>query len=188
MKKGILVFAFAALILLIVAGCSEKMKKEIAVFETSKGTIEVELDRQNAPVTVENFVSYVKAKHFDGTVFHRVIPGFMIQGGGFTADGAQKETNAPIKLESGNGLKNLAGSIAMARTNVPDSATSQFFINTVDNAFLDYAPGNPGYAVFGKVVKGIEVVESIGASETETKQGMADWPVEDIVIVKAYMK
>ena len=162
---------------------------EIAVIETNKGTIEIELDRENAPVTVENFVGYVNSGFYDGTVFHRVIPNFMIQGGGFTAEGVQKETNAPIKLESDNGLKNLEGTIAMARTNDPDSATSQFFINVVDNPALDYASGNDGYAVFGKVTSGMEVVDDIASVKTTTKYGYyADWPVEEIVIEKAYLK
>jgi len=162
---------------------------EIAVIETNKGTIEIELDRENAPVTVENFVNYVNSGFYDGTVFHRVIPNFMIQGGGFTAEGVQKETNAPIKLESDNGLKNLQGTIAMARTNDPDSATSQFFINVVDNPALDYASGNDGYAVFGKVTSGMEVVDDIASVKTTTKYGYyADWPVEEIVIEKAYLK
>ena len=162
---------------------------EIAVIETNKGTIEIELDRENAPVTVENFVSYVNSGFYDGTVFHRVMPTFMIQGGGFTAEGAQKETNAPIKLESNNGLKNLQGTVAMARTNDPDSATSQFFINVVDNPALNYAPGNDGYAVFGKVVSGMDVVDGIKSVKTTTKYGYyADWPVEEVIIEKVYMK
>lgn len=162
---------------------------ETVVIETSKGTIEIELDREKAPVTVENFVGYVNDGFYDGTVFHRVIPNFMIQGGGFTAEGVQKETNAPIKLESDNGLKNLKGTIAMARTNEPDSATSQFFINVVDNPALDYASGNDGYAVFGKVTSGMGVVEDIVSVKTTTKYGYyADWPVEEIVIEKAYLK
>lgn len=163
--------------------------KEIAVIETSKGTIEIELDRDKAPITVENFVTYVKAGFYDGTIFHRVMDGFMIQGGGFTPEGEEKETNDPIKLESGNGLKNTKGTVAMARTMVPDSATSQFFINVADNAFLDaQAPGQDGYAVFGKVISGMDVVNDIKGVETGTKGPHDDWPVEDIIITKAYMK
>ena len=161
---------------------------EIVVFETSMGNIEVELNREKAPITVENMVSYVKAGHYDGLVFHRVIPGFMVQGGGFTPDGTQKDTNAPIKLESDNGLKNDRGTIAMARTMVPDSASSQFFINVADNDFLNKAPGNDGYAVFGNVISGMDVADKIVAVSTTTKNGMQDWPVEDVVINKAYMK
>jgi len=161
---------------------------EIAVFETSKGNIEVELYRDKAPATVENFVRYVRAGHYDGTVFHRVIPNFMVQGGGFSASGKEKPTNAPIKLESKNGLSNKNGTLAMARTNVADSATSQFFINVKDNDFLNYAPGNPGYAVFGKVVSGMDVVMGITKVRTASRGPHDDWPVEDVVIKKAYMK
>lgn len=166
----------------------DEMKNKIIVIETSKGNIEVELDFENAPITSDNFLSYVESGHFEGTIFHRVIPNFMIQGGGFTPEGIQKETMKPIKLESQNGLKNLRGTIAMARTNVPDSATSQFFINTQDNDFLDYAPGNPGYAVFGKVINGMEVVDAIEKVQTANKGQHQNWPVEDVLIVKVYVK
>ncbi|MBD3389755.1 peptidyl-prolyl cis-trans isomerase [Candidatus Micrarchaeota archaeon] len=162
--------------------------KEIAVIETSKGTIEVELDRENAPETVENFVSYADEGFYDGTVFHRVIKGFMIQGGGFSQNGTQKETHTPISLESDNGLMNLRGTIAMARTMDPDSATSQFFINTADNPFLDYSPGNDGYAVFGKVISGMSVVDSIASMETANRGTHGDWPVEDVLINRVYIK
>ncbi|MFH0863235.1 MAG: peptidylprolyl isomerase [Candidatus Altiarchaeota archaeon] len=161
--------------------------RKIAVFETTLGKFEVELDADKAPVTVENFRSYVKSGHYDGTVFHRVIPTYMIQGGGFTKEGVQKSVRLPIKLESNNSLKNTAGTIAMARTNAPDSATSQFFINVKDNPFLDYSPGNPGYAVFGRVISGMEVVETIRALNTSSRGQFANWPVEDVVIVKAYL-
>ena len=140
--------AIAALFLIIRDKVQKGDVMEVVVLETSKGNIEITLDRGRAPVTVDNFLRYVKEGNYDGTVFHRVIDGFMIQGGGFTPDGKQKQVHEPIKLESGNGLKNLAGTVAMARTMSPDSATSQFFINLIDNGFLDYAPGNPGYAVF----------------------------------------
>ena len=162
--------------------------KDIAILETSKGNIEIELNREKAPATVANFISYVKSGQYDGTVFHRVIPGFMIQGGGFTADGTQKPTNAPIKLESSNGLKNEIGTVAMARTNDPNSATCQFFINVADNTFLNYAPNNPGYAVFGKVTTGIDVMNVIAKSQTGNRGPNSDWPVQDITIKKAYMK
>ena len=167
---------------------SDTKMKEIVVLETSKGNIEVELDREKAPATVENFVGYVKGGFYDGTIFHRVISDFMIQGGGFTPDGGQKQTKAQIKLESKNGLKNVVGTIAMARTNDPDSATSQFFINVKDNGMLDYAPGNQGYAVFGKVVSGMDVVNKIRVVKTATRDRMGDWPVEDVIIRKAYIK
>ncbi|NJL43794.1 MAG: peptidyl-prolyl cis-trans isomerase [Nitrosarchaeum sp.] len=156
----------------------------MVVIETSEGVIELELDAGKAPVTVENFLGYVDAGFYDGTIFHRVIDGFMIQGGGFTPDGSQKKTRAPILLESGNGLRNARGTIAMARTSVPDSATSQFFINVVDNAFLDKAPGNDGYAVFGRVTKGMDVVDRIAKVSTRSKGGNRDWPVQDVVIVR----
>ncbi|MBN2142934.1 peptidyl-prolyl cis-trans isomerase [Candidatus Woesearchaeota archaeon] len=187
-------FAIAIMIAsALLAGCAEKTdggekKMEVAVIETSLGNIEVELNRSAAPVTVENFVTYVNEGFYDGTIFHRVIPSFMIQGGGFTPDGAEKDTHDPIKLESSNGLKNTVGAIAMARTMVPDSATSQFFINTKDNAFLDYTPQSPGYAVFGKVVSGLEVVKKIEAVQTGNHGPYQDWPVSDVVIKKVYMK
>ena len=151
--------------------------------ETSKGTIELELNAEKAPITVANFVSYAKKGHYEGTIFHRVIPGFMAQGGGFTADMNQKPTDAPIKNEGQNGLTNLRGTIAMARTAVLDSATSQFFINVVDNAGLDY-PNNGGYAVFGKVTKGMDVVDTIVNAPTTVKAGMGDVPVDAITIKK----
>lgn len=159
----------------------------IVYMETSKGPIMIELDRDKAPISVENFIAYAKAGHYDGTVFHRVIKGFMIQGGGMAADMTQKPTNAPIKNEATNGLKNKVGTIAMARTMVVDSATSQFFINTADNKFLDNAGLNPdkfGYAVFGKVVDGMDAVWAIEAVTTGTRGGHQDVPVEPVLIEK----
>lgn len=159
----------------------------IAYIETSKGPILVELDRAKAPLSVENFITYAKAGHYDGTVFHRVIKGFMIQGGGMTADMAQKPTNPPIKNEATNGLRNRTGTIAMARTMVVDSATSQFFINTADNKFLDNAGLNPdkfGYAVFGKVVDGMDAVWAIESVTTGTRAGHQDVPLEPVIIDK----
>ncbi len=161
---------------------------EVVVLETSKGDIDIELNRSAAPLTVANFENYVNSGFYDGTIFHRVISGFMIQGGGFTPDGQQKATNPPIKLESDNGLKNIAGSIAMARTSDPDSATSQFFINTVDNPPLDYAPGNPGYTVFGQVISGMDVVHEIESVQTVDNGGYQDWPLQPVTIEKAYME
>ena len=137
--------------------------------ETNKGVITLELDREKAPDSVENFVTYAKSGHYDGTIFHRVIPGFMIQGGGFDSSMQQKDTNPPIKNEAANGLKNDKGTVAMARTNVPDSATSQFFINVKDNDFLNHTSPTPqgwGYAVFGKVTDGMEVVDAIATTPT----------------------
>ena len=161
---------------------------EIVVLETTKGNIEIPLNRAKAPETVDNFVKYVKEGFLDGTIFHRVIPGFMIQGGGFTPDGTQKKTHQPIRLESKNGLKNTKGTIAMARTNDPDSATSQFFINLIDNNFLNASPGNQGYAVFGQVTAGMEAVDAIAAAKTAIHGPHGDWPKEDITIKRAYMK
>lgn len=157
---------------------------------TSLGSIVLELDAEKAPVTVANFIQYVQDGHYDGTVFHRVIPNFMIQGGGFTANMQQKPTRAPIALESRNGLRNTTGTIAMARTNVPDSATSQFFLNVKDNDFLDRANSRDGhgYAVFGRVVSGMDVVERIRSAPT-TRRGMqADVPVTPITIIKATLE
>ncbi|MFH1849561.1 MAG: peptidylprolyl isomerase [archaeon] len=157
------------------------------MLETSMGNIEIELNAEKAPITVENFLMYVNEGFYDGTIFHRVIGNFMVQGGGFTPDGNQKAVHAPIKLESGNGLANDIGTVAMARTSVPDSATAQFFINVVNNDFLNNAPGNPGYAVFGRVVAGMDVVNEIKAVQTGSSP-MPDWPVEPVVIVRAYVK
>jgi cyclophilin family peptidyl-prolyl cis-trans isomerase len=183
--------AALVVLMLLLAGCSTKQGDkmgQIVVIETNKGNIEVELNAEKAPITVANFLRYANEGFYDGTVFHRVIPKFMIQGGGFLPNGSEKKTHEQIKLESKNGLKNVVGSIAMARTNVPDSATSQFFINLVNNSFLDYRPGNDGYAVFGNVVKGIDVVQSIGMVRTSSKGYNDDWPVEDVVIKKVYVK
>lgn len=154
---------------------------------TSHGDIVLELDPKNAPISTENFIAYVKSGHYEGTVFHRVIDSFMIQGGGHTADLSKKTTNKPIKNEWKNGLKNVRGAVAMARLGGnPDSATSQFFINTVDNSFLDKPqPDGAAYAVFGKVISGMEVVDKIRKVKTTTKQGMGDVPVEPIMIAKA---
>jgi len=155
--------------------------------ETSKGNIRLELDAEKAPVTVANFLEYARAGHYDNTIFHRVIPGFMIQGGGFDASMKQKPTNAPIKNEADNGLKNLSGTIAMARTSDPHSATAQFFINVSDNAFLDFkSPTSQGwgYAVFGKVTDGMDVVRAIEKVQTGNKAGHQDVPLTDVIITK----
>ncbi len=169
--------------------------------KTNQGDVVLELNSEKAPITVANFLSYVNKKHYDGTVFHRVIDGFMIQGGGFALEGknlVEKETGKGIKNESQNGLKNEVGTIAMARTNDPDSATAQFFINVKDNAMLDF-PSNGGYAVFGKVVEGMDIVTKIKASATGTtaltmrhpvtnekiEQPSTDVPTENVVILSA---
>ena len=166
----------------------KKKMDTIVVLVTTMGNIEIALATKAAPVTTENFLSYVEADYFDGIIFHRVIPGFMIQGGGFTPNGTEKTTGDPIVLESDNGLKNKRGTIAMARTSDPNSATSQFFINLVDNAFLDKSPGNDGYAVFGEVVEGMDVVDAIEGVKTSTNGMFEDWPEEDVVILGAYVK
>ena len=160
----------------------------IVVLMTTMGNIEIKLATEEAPITTENFLSYVESDYYDETVFHRVIPEFMIQGGGFIATGKQKIIGDPIVLESNNGLLNKRGTIAMARTTDPDSATSQFFINLIDNDFLDYTTTNDGYAVFGEVAEGMEVVDAIGIVKTATFGLYEDWPEEDVVILDAYLK
>ena len=161
------------------------MKK--TTIETSMGSITLELDDTKAPVTVKNFIDYAKAGHYDGTIFHRVIDGFMIQGGGFTPAMEQKKTRDPIKNEATNGLSNARGTIAMARTSVVDSAPSQFFINLVDNAFLNFRAPTPqyyGYAVFGKVTEGMDVVDRIAKVRTGFAGPHQNVPVEPVVIKK----
>jgi peptidyl-prolyl cis-trans isomerase B (cyclophilin B) len=155
---------------------------------TNKGVIRLQLDAEKAPKSTENFLAYVRSGHFDGTIFHRVIDGFMIQGGGFEPGMKQKPTQAPIPNEADNGLKNKRYTIAMARTNDPHSATAQFFINVSDNAFLDHTSPSPqgwGYAVFGEVVEGQDVVDAIKGVKTGSKGFHQDVPVEDVVIEKA---
>ena len=155
---------------------------------TSKGVITLELDAEHAPVTVANFLEYVNSGHYDGTIFHRVIPGFVIQGGGMESGMREKTTQEPIENEADNGLKNLTGTICMARTNDPHSATSQFFINLKDNSFLDHTEKTPsgwGYAVFGRVTSGMEVVEAIAAVQTGNSGHHQDVPLEDVVVHQA---
>jgi cyclophilin family peptidyl-prolyl cis-trans isomerase len=167
------------------AATAQEGKNPVVLMSTSMGDIKIELYKDKAPVTVENFLGYVKDKFYDGTIFHRVIAGFMIQGGGFAPDMSQKTTKAAIKNEAGNGLKNEVGTIAMARTNVVDSATAQFFINVKDNAFLDHRNQTPqgfGYAVFGKVIEGLDVVRKIENVKTGNSKGFSDVPVEAVVI------
>jgi peptidyl-prolyl cis-trans isomerase A (cyclophilin A) len=166
---------------------------EIAVLETSKGIIEIELNRAKAPTTVTNFVNYVNEGFYNGLCFHRVIKDFIIQSGGFYPNSSIKRSGDPIQIESANGLKNIKGTIAMARSSEPNSATSQFYINTVDNPSLDYPSFDGyGYTVFGKVIEGYEVVktiESVTVVTQETQFGeMSDWPLEPIIIIRAYMK
>jgi peptidyl-prolyl cis-trans isomerase A (cyclophilin A) len=165
-----------------VSGWAQKVR-----LDTSAGEIVLELDREKAPRTVDNFLQYVRAGHYEGTIFHRVIEGFMIQGGGMDAQMREKPTRAPIPLESRNGLNNVRGTVAMARTAVPDSATAQFFINVVDNAFLDAAQARDGngYAVFGKVVSGMDVVDRIRIVPTSNKGPHQNVPTMPITIRKA---
>jgi peptidyl-prolyl cis-trans isomerase A (cyclophilin A) len=151
-------------------------------FETNLGAFTIELFEKEAPETVANFLAYIDAGFFDRTIFHRVVPGFVIQGGGFTEDMKQKSTRAPIKNEADNGLKNTRGSLSMARTNDINSATSQFFVNLKDNDFLDHSRGNFGYAVFARVTEGMEVIDKIAAVETGRKRGFDDVPLEAVVM------
>lgn len=152
--------------------------------KTTSGDIEVKLYEEEAPISSENFKSYVKDGFFEGTIFHRVIPNFMVQGGGMTENMENKSTNAPIKNEANNGKKNLRGTLAMARTMEIDSATSQFFINLVDNSFLDHGDRDFGYAVFGEVTDGMDIVDEIASSETGSKMGHQDVPIEPIMITE----
>ncbi|MFI5322442.1 MAG: peptidylprolyl isomerase [Thermodesulfobacteriota bacterium] len=194
---GIIIVLMCVSSVFLAAGCKQNESKQVeskskkseaeggnpvVIMSTSKGDIKIELFKDKTPITVENFLSYVNDGFYDGTVFHRVIPNFMIQGGGFTPDFTQKPTKQPIKNEATNGLKNERGTIAMARTQVVDSATSQFFINLADNSFLDNGVRDYGYAVFGKVIDGMNVVDSIAAVETVHKGMYGDVPKEDVVI------
>lgn len=161
-------------------------KHPVVLIKTTVGDIKVELDSEKAPVTVKNFLQYVNEGHYNGTIFHRVIDGFMVQGGGFSKDMQQKPVHAPIKIESDNGLKNTKGTIAMARTSDVNSATAQFFINVADNDFLNFRAKNPsgyGYAVFGHVTEGMDVVDKIRKAKTSTKGPFENVPVEAIEIV-----
>ena len=202
--KHVTTVLFTSLLLMSFIGCSktenqttkqpttvkstQETKSVKVELSTNKGTIVLELDAAKAPASTENFLSYVRDGHYDGTIFHRVIPGFMIQGGGFDAGMQQKSTKAPIQNEADNGLKNDLGTVAMARTNDPNSATAQFFINLKNNDFLNHSSPTPqgwGYAVFGKVVEGMDVVQTIEKVATGSKGMHQDVPVEDVVITKA---
>lgn len=167
---------------------SKKMETTEVVFSTNQGAFTIELYADKAPVTVKNFLAYVDEGFFKDTIFHRVIPGFMIQGGGFMKDMAQKSTKAPIKNEADNGLRNSRYTLAMARTGVVDSATAQFFINLTDNSFLDHGVRDFGYAVFGKVVSGMDVVDKIAAVQTATKAGHQNVPVDPVIVTSAQRK
>ncbi|MBL8331348.1 MAG: peptidylprolyl isomerase [Rubrivivax sp.] len=185
MKTLALVLATTAGLLLTPAAMAQRVK-----LATSAGDIVIELDRDRAPHTVDNFLSYVRFRHYDGTIFHRVIPTFMIQGGGMDAKMAERPTKAAIPLEARNGLNNVRGSVAMARRGDPNSATAQFFINVVDNPFLDAANARDGhgYAVFGRVVEGMDVVDKIREVPTRTVDGHANVPTMPVTILKATLE
>lgn len=187
-----LLITFTSLILLISSvNAAEDFSKKRIQLETSEGNIVLELDITRAPLSVLNFIKYVKSGFYDGTIFHRVIKGFMIQGGGFTQELTRKKPNAPILNEADNGLKNLRGTIAMARTNAPHSATAQFFINVTDNSFLDHSAKTPrgwGYAVFGHVIKGMAVVDKIREQRTGPSGPFrSDVPIKTVIIHKAIL-
>ncbi|MFO2464747.1 peptidylprolyl isomerase [Pseudomonas sp. 15FMM2] len=183
MLKKIAVFAGSALFAANLMA-AEPAKAPHVLISTTNGDIEIVLDPVKAPISTKNFLAYVDKGFYTNTIFHRVIPGFMVQGGGFTQQMSQKPTEAPIKNEASNGLHNVRGTLSMARTSNPNSATSQFFINVADNAFLD--PGrDAGYAVFAKVVKGMDVVDIIVNSQTTTKQGMPNVPIDPVLIKSA---
>jgi peptidyl-prolyl cis-trans isomerase A (cyclophilin A) len=187
MKKIIFVFilvlliAGAILTIKMVGNTTKNLSDSNKVkFETTAGNFVIELNPAKSPITVANFKQYIKEGFYDNTIFHRIIAGFMVQGGGMDASGNEKPTHAPIKLESKNGLSNKIGTVAMARTNVDDSATAQFFINVADNTFLDYGTRDNGYAVFGKVTSGMDVIEKMSNVKTKNEQ-----PVTQIKIIKA---
>lgn len=178
----------ASLCLMVMSVARAAPVNPVVSLETNKGNILIELDARNAPVSTDNFVSYVQKGFYDGLIFHRVIDGFMIQGGGFKEGMIDVKPDGPIKNEASNGLANRRGTIAMARTQDPDSATSQFFINLKDNQFLNYGAGNPGYAVFGKVVEGMPVVDEIAKVRTGRDGHHSDVPREAVIIKKAVLR
>lgn len=184
MLKKIAIAACSVLFAANLMAATAPAKPTHVVLDTSFGAIEIQLEDTKAPISTQNFLGYVDSGFYTNTIFHRVIPGFMVQGGGFTQAMTQKPTKDPIKNEASNGLHNVRGTLSMARTNDPNSATSQFFINVADNAFLD--PGrDAGYAVFAKVVKGMDVVDVIVNSQTTTKQGMQNVPIDPVYIKSA---
>ena len=191
MKFGMVLSVLVFLVSVSAGAVGALSDKPQVIIETSKGAITLELYPDDAPKTVDNFLRYARWGHYDGTIFHRVIPDFMIQGGGFTSEMKQKLTEMPIENEADNGLKNNRGTVAMARTQDPHSATAQFFINTKNNTFLNHKSKTPkgwGYTVFGKVVKGMDVVDAISKVETGTKGSMSNVPVEPVVITKMTIK
>ncbi|MBT1072647.1 peptidylprolyl isomerase [Pelotalea chapellei] len=179
-----LICAVAMVVLTVGLACAEGKKNPVVAMETSLGNVKIELFQKEAPISVKNFLDYAGNGFYNGTIFHRVIPGFMAQGGGFTADRKQKPTNGPIKNEAANGLKNDRGTIAMARTSAPDSATAQFFINVVNNEMLNRPnPDGAGYAVFGKVIEGMDVVDKIVSVKTQNvNMVFQNFPVTPVVI------
>ncbi|MCF6225082.1 MAG: peptidylprolyl isomerase [Xanthomonadales bacterium] len=182
MRTGLITLLF-----LLLSSTVYSSAQPTVLLQTSKGDITIELNAEKAPISTQNFINYVNSGFYTDTIFHRVISHFMIQGGGFNTDMSKKETNPPIKNEAENGLKNLRGSIAMARTNISDSATAQFFINVQDNRSLDKSPINDGYAVFGKVIEGMDVVDDIRFVETGVAKDMTDVPIETVIIISAKM-
>lgn len=188
---GLLIFSQLSLAQTATAPAATPAANPVVIMETNMGTIEIELDQVKAPVTVKNFLAYVNDKFYDGTIFHRVINNFMVQGGGFVESMKEKPTRAPIKNEAANGLRNDTGTVAMARTSDPHSASSQFFINVNDNSFLNHtAPNNQGYgyAVFGKVVNGMHVVNRMKMVKTGTIGMHSDVPMDAIIIKSARLK
>lgn len=183
LRKSLTAFTILLTFGLLAHPAGAASKNPTVLMETSLGNVTIELFQKDAPITVKNFLSYVRDGFYNGTIFHRVIPGFMVQGGGFTPGMEEKTTRAPIRNEAANGLKNDRGTVAMARTANPDSASAQFFINVVDNQGLNRPlPDGHGYAVFGKVVKGMDVVDAIAAVKTGTKGPFRDVPLKPVVI------
>ncbi len=178
----------AILALIMLAGTASASNNPQVVLNTSLGEITIELDAEKAPLSTQNFIDYVESGFYDNTIFHRVISHFMIQAGGLNADMVKKTTREPIRNEAANGLKNIRGTISMARTDAPHTATSQFFINVQNNASLDMKPGNDGYAVFGKVISGMEVVDDIRFVATGVHQGRADVPLKPVTLISATIK
>lgn len=184
-RTTLLALLLGLILVPVVSGADTANSKPVVIIETSMGTIKAELYADKAPDTVKNFLEYADSKFYDGTIFHRVISNFMIQGGGFDEQLNQKKTRSPIKNEAANGLKNVTGTLAMARTSVPDSATSQFYINVKNNPSLDYRDSSTqgiGYCVFGKVIEGMDVVNKIKSVPTARSKGMGDVPTTPVVI------
>jgi peptidyl-prolyl cis-trans isomerase A (cyclophilin A) len=188
MKKTLFLFLAALCVILVYGSHAAATENPQVVFSTTKGDLTIELYADKAPISVKNFLDYVDSGFYNGVIFHRVIPGFVIQGGGFTAEMVKKSTKSPIKNEADNGLKNLRGTLSLARTQDVNSATTQFFINLQDNKALDHRPGNFGYAVFGKVIKGMDVVDTIAGVPTGSHGYYRDVPTIPVIIKKATRK